>query len=423
MLSFEFLREKREVLIKALEKRGYDAAIVDELVKLDEERRRLIREGDELRRIRNQRNEDVARLKKQGADISELIAELRQVSRRIKEIEEKQAKVESKFKELWLQIPNIPHESVPIGKDETENKVIRQEGEPREFDFEPKPHWELGEKLGILDFKTAAKMSGSRFAVYKGLGAKLERALINFFLDVHTREHGYVEVMPPVLVKSESAYASGHLPKFREEMYFIEQDELFLIPTAETSLANLHRDKILDEDSLPLKYVSYTPCFRREAGSYGKDVRGIIRVHQFNKVELFQFTKPEDSYDVLEQMLAHAEKILKLLKLPYRIVQLCTGDLGFASAKTYDIEVWAPGVGRWLEVSSVSNTESFQARRSNTRFRRKSTGKVEFVHTLNGSGLATPRTFIAILENYQRKDGTVEIPEVLRPYMGVSEIA
>ena len=423
MLGFEFLREKREVLIKALEKRGYDAAIVDELVKLDEERRRLIREGDELRRIRNQRNEDVARLKKQGADISELIAELRQVSRRIKEIEEKRAKVESKFKELWLQIPNIPHESVPIGKDETENKVIRQEGEPREFDFEPKPHWELGEKLGILDFKTAAKMSGSRFAVYKGLGAKLERALINFFLDVHTREHGYVEVMPPVLVKSESAYASGHLPKFREEMYFIEQDELFLIPTAETSLANLHRDKILDEDSLPLKYVSYTPCFRREAGSYGKDVRGIIRVHQFNKVELFQFTKPEDSYDVLEQMLAHAEKILKLLKLPYRIVQLCTGDLGFASAKTYDIEVWAPGVGRWLEVSSVSNTESFQARRSNTRFRRKSTGKVEFVHTLNGSGLATPRTFIAILENYQRKDGTVEIPEVLRPYMGVSEIA
>ena len=423
MLGFEFLREKREVLIKALEKRGYDAAIVDELVKLDEERRRLIREGDELRRIRNQRNEDVARLKKQGADISELIAELRQVSRRIKEIEEKRAKVESKFKELWLQIPNIPHESVPVGKDETENKVIRQEGEPREFDFEPKPHWELGEKLGILDFKTAAKMSGSRFAVYKGLGAKLERALINFFLDVHTREHGYVEVMPPVLVKSESAYASGHLPKFREEMYFIEQDELFLIPTAETSLANLHRDKILDEDSLPLKYVSYTPCFRREAGSYGKDVRGIIRVHQFNKVELFQFTKPEDSYDVLEQMLAHAEKILKLLKLPYRIVQLCTGDLGFASAKTYDIEVWAPGVGRWLEVSSVSNTESFQARRSNTRFRRKSTGKVEFVHTLNGSGLATPRTFIAILENYQRKDGTVEIPEVLRPYMGVSEIA
>ncbi len=423
MLSFEFLREKKEALIKALEKRGYDAAIVDELVKLDEERRRLIREGDELRRIRNQRNEDVARLKKQGADISDLIAELRQVSRRIKEIEEKRAKVESKFKELWLQIPNIPHESVPIGKDETENKVIRQEGEPREFDFEPKPHWELGEKLGILDFKTAAKMSGSRFAVYKGLGAKLERALINFFLDVHTREHGYVEVMPPVLVKSESAYASGHLPKFREEMYFIEQDELFLIPTAETSLANLHRDKILDEDSLPLKYVSYTPCFRREAGSYGKDVRGIIRVHQFNKVELFQFTKPEDSYDVLEQMLAHAEKILKLLKLPYRIVQLCTGDLGFASAKTYDIEVWAPGVGRWLEVSSVSNTESFQARRSNTRFRRKSTGKVEFVHTLNGSGLATPRTFIAILENYQRKDGTVEIPEVLRPYMGVSEIA
>ncbi len=422
MLDIAYLRAKRDVLIDALKKRGYDVSIVDRLVELDEKRRRLVKEGDDLRKIRNEKSEEVARIKKSGGDASELIAELKNVSKRIKEIEEEQKKIEAEFRELWLQIPNIPHESVPVGKDETENVVVRYEGERREFDFTPKPHWDIGESLGIIDFKTASQMSGSRFFILKGAGALLERALINFFLDVHTGQHGYSEVMPPVLVREEAAYASGHLPKFREEMYYVEQDELFLIPTAEMALANLHRNQILDEEQLPIYYVAYTPCFRREAGSYGKDVRGMIRVHQFNKVELFKYTKPEESYQELEKMLANAERILQLLKLPYRIVQLCTGDLGFAASITYDIEVWAPGLNRWLEVSSVSNTEDFQARRANVRFRRKSTGKLEFVHTLNGSGLATPRTFIAILENYQQEDGSVVIPEVLRPYMGIDVI-
>ncbi len=422
MLDVAYLRTKRENLIEALEKRGYDVSIVDKLVELDEKRRKLVKEGDDLRKIRNEKSEEVAKIKKAGGDASELISELKKVSLRIKEIEEEQKRVESEFRELWLQIPNIPHESVPVGKDETENVILRYEGERREFDFEPKPHWDIGESLGIIDFKTAGQMSGSRFFILKGYGALLERALINFFLDVHTKEHGYSEVMPPVLVREEAAYASGHLPKFREEMYYIDEDELFLIPTAEMALANLHRNQVLNEEQLPLYYVSYTPCFRREAGSYGKDVRGMIRVHQFNKVELFKYTKPEESYDELEKMLQNAEKILKLLKLPYRVVQLCTGDLGFAASITYDIEVWAPGLNRWLEVSSVSNTEDFQARRANVRFRRKSTGKLEFVHTLNGSGLATPRTFIAILENYQQEDGSVVVPEVLRPYMGIDVI-
>ncbi len=422
MLDIAYLRSKREELIEALRKRGYDVSIVDKLVELDERRRKLVKEGDDLRKLRNEKSEEVARIKKSGGDASELIAELKKVSRRIKEVEDEQKKVEAEFRELWLQIPNIPHESVPLGKDETENVVVRYEGEKPEFSFEPKPHWDIGEALGIIDFKTAGKMSGSRFFILKGYGALLERALINFFLDINTHKHGYFEVMPPVLVKEEAAYASGHLPKFREEMYYIDEDGLFLVPTAEMALANLHRDQILDESALPLNYVAYTPCFRREAGSYGKDVRGMIRVHQFNKVELFKYTKPENSYKELENMLENVGHILKLLKLPYRVVQLCTGDLGFAASVTYDFEVWAPGLGRWLEVSSVSNTEDFQARRANVRFRRKSTGKLEFVHTLNGSGLATPRVFIAILENYQQEDGSVVIPEVLRPYMGIDVI-
>jgi len=422
MLDIAYLRDKEEELRKALILRGYDTAIVDELVELDKERRSLIVETESLRKLKNEKSEEVARMKKEGKDASALIEEMKIVSRKIKELEKKKKEVEEAFFEKWAFVPNIPHPSVPRGKDESENKVVRTWGKIRDFPFEPKPHWEIGEKLGILDFKASGKMSGSRFVTYLGRGAQLERALISFFLDLHTSKHGYKEVFPPVLVTRESMFSSGQLPKFEEEMYRTEGDNMYLIPTAEVALANLHRDSILNEDALPLYYTAYTACFRREAGSYGKDVRGMIRVHQFNKVELFKFTRPEDSYEELEKMREDAEEVLKLLNLPYRVVELCTGDLGFASTKTYDLEVWAPGLKRWLEVSSVSNTENFQARRANTRFRRKKGGKLEFPHTLNGSGLATPRTFIAILENYQNEDGSVMVPEVLRPYMGGLEV-
>ncbi len=418
MLDLAYIREKVDLLKDALSRRGYDLDPVDELVELDKLRRSLIHEVEELRRLKNEKSEEVARLKKEGKDASKIIEEMRAVSQKIKELDERRREAEDRFFEKWALIPNIPHNSVPVGRDESENREVRRWGEIKEFDFEPKPHWDIGEELGILDFKVSGKISGSRFFTFKGLGAKLERALISFFLDIHTKENGYKEIFPPVLVTEETMYGSGQLPKFEEEMYRTEGDNLYLIPTAEVVLANLHRDSILNEDELPIYYVAYTPCFRREAGSYGKDVRGMIRVHQFNKVELFKFTKPEDSYDELEKMLNDAEGILRRLDLPYRVIELCTGDLGFAASKTYDLEVWAPGLKRWLEVSSVSNTESFQARRTNTRFRRKGANRSEFPHTLNGSGLATPRTFIAILENYQNADGSVTVPEVLRPYMG-----
>ncbi len=421
MINVKLLREHPEVLKEALRKRGYDTDIVDELVELDRRRREIIKEEDSLRSVRNEKSKEVAKIKKSGGDASGIIEEVRKIGDRIKELAAERKKIEEEFNQRILEIPNIPHESVPVGKDETENVVRKTWGKIKEFDFEPRPHWDLGEMLGILDFERAGKISGSRFVIYKNKGALLERALINFFLDVHTKEHGYEEIYPPYLVREESMFASGHLPKFREEMYFAPEDGLFLIPTAEVVLANLHRDEILNEKELTKKYVAYTSCFRREAGSYGKDVRGMIRVHQFNKVELFKYTKPEDSYDELESMLKDAEKILQMLEIPYRVIELCTGDLGFAATKTYDIEAWAPGLNRWLEVSSVSNTEDFQTRRANARFRRKD-GKVEFMHTLNGSGLATPRVFIAILENYQQKDGSVVIPEVLRPYMGGIEV-
>ncbi len=417
MINIKLLRENPEIIREALKKRGYETDVVDELLELDRKRREIIKEEDSLRKIRNEKSKEVSRIKKSGGDATSIIEEVRGIGDKIKLLSEERKKVEDIFNRKLLEIPNIPHESVPVGKDETENVVSRHWGEIREFDFTPKPHWDLGEILGILDFERAGKISGSRFVIYRNEGAMLERALINFFLDIHTKEHGYEEIYPPYLVREESMYASGHLPKFREEMYFASEDKLFLIPTAEVVLANLHRDEILPEKELTKKYVAYTSCFRREAGSYGKDVRGMIRVHQFNKVELFKYTKPEDSYEELESMLKDAERILQMLDIPYRIVELCTGDLGFAATKTYDIEAWAPGLNRWLEVSSVSNTEDFQARRANARFRRKN-GKVEFMHTLNGSGLATPRVFIAILENYQQEDGSVVIPEVLRPYMG-----
>ncbi len=421
MINIKLLRENPDIIRNALKKRGYETDVVDVLLELDRKRREIIKEEDSLRKVRNEKSKEVSRIKKSGGDATSIIEEVRGIGDKIKLLAEERKKVEEIFNRKLLELPNIPHESVPIGKDETENVVTRHWGEKREFDFNPKPHWDLGEILGILDFERAGKISGSRFVIYRKEGALLERALINFFLNVHTKEHGYEEIYPPYLVREESMYASGHLPKFREEMYFASEDKLFLIPTAEVVLANLHRDEILPEKELTKKYVAYTSCFRREAGSYGKDVRGMIRVHQFNKVELFKYTKPEDSYEELESMLKDAERILQMLEIPYRIVELCTGDLGFAATKTYDIEAWAPGLNRWLEVSSVSNTEDFQARRANARFRRKN-GKVEFMHTLNGSGLATPRVFIAILENYQQKDGSVVIPEVLRPYMGGLEI-
>lgn len=421
MISREYLREKKEILILAFKKRNYDFNL-EYLFNLDKELRELKKRLDDLNAEKNEIVKKIGEAKRKGEKVEALLEEGKRISGEIEEIETRYKEKEKEIEEILLEIPNIPHESVPIGKDSSENLIVREWGKIRDFDFEPKPHWELGEKLGILEFKKASEIAGSRFLIYKEKGALLERALINFFLDLHIKEHGYKEIIPPFLLKPEGAYGSGHLPKFDIEMYKTKDENLYLLPTAEMALANLHRDEILDEDVLPLKYVSYTPCFRREAGSYGKDVRGMIRVHQFNKVELFKFTKPEESYDELEKMVKDAERILQLLNIPYRVVLLCTGDLGFAASKTYDIEAWAPGVKRWLEVSSVSNCEDFQARRTMTRFRRKKNRKIEFVHTLNGSGLALPRTFIALIENYQDEKGRIHIPEVLVPYMNGIEI-
>ncbi|MEO0230990.1 MAG: serine--tRNA ligase [candidate division WOR-3 bacterium] len=421
MISREYLREKKEILILSLKKRNYDFNF-DHLFNLDKELRELKKRLDDLNAEKNEIAKKIGEKKRKGENIENLLIEGKKISKEIEEIETRYREKEKEIEEILLEIPNIPHESVPVGKDSSENVIVREWGEIKDFAFEPKPHWELGEKLGILEFKKAGEIAGSRFLIYKEKGALLERALINFFLDLHTKEHGYKEIIPPFLLKPEGAYGSGHLPKFDIEMYKTKDENLYLLPTAEMALANLHRDEILEEDVLPLKYVSYTPCFRREAGSYGKDVRGMIRVHQFNKVELFKFTKPEESYDELEKMVNDAEKILQLLNIPYRVVLLCTGDLGFAASKTYDIEAWAPGVKRWLEVSSVSNCEDFQARRTMTRFRRKGSKKIEFVHTLNGSGLALPRTFIALIENYQDEKGRIHIPERLIPYMNGIEI-
>lgn len=420
MIDRKLLRENPEILREALEKRGQDAEIIEQLKKLDEEIRQLKKEIDNLRAEKNKISSEVAKLKRENKDASSLLEEGKLMDRRLKELEEQLNEKENELSEKILYLPNIPHSSCPIGKSSEDNVVVRTWGEIKEFKFEPKPHWEIAEKLDIIDFKRAGDISGSRFAIYKKEGAELERALINFFLD-QNKKKGYEEILPPFLVKEESMYGSAHLPKFREEMYYIQEDDLYLIPTAETVLANLHRDEILDERELPKYYMAYTSCFRREAGSYGKDVRGIIRVHQFNKVELFKFTKPEDSYEELEKMVKDVEDLLKLLELPYRIVLLCTGDMGFASSKTYDVEVWAPGLGRWLEASSCSNTESFQTRRTRTRIRRKD-GKTDYLHALNGSGLATPRVFISILENFQQEDGSIIIPEVLRPYMGGKDV-
>ncbi len=423
MLDIKFIRANPEKVKEALEKRGYQISF-GEFLSIEEQRLSLLREIENKRAIRNKVSEEIAHLKKTKAQISnidELIAEMRELGQQLSSLEDKLREVEERVADFLLFIPNIPHQSVPYGKDETDNVEVRRWGDPPQFDFMPLNHWDIGEILGIIDFERAGKIAGSRFAVMKGLGAKLERALINFMLDWHTSK-GYKEVLPPILVNRVSMTGTGQLPKFEEDLFRITDSDFYLIPTAEVPVTNLHREEILSEDELPIYYASYTPCFRREAGSHGKDVRGLIRQHQFNKVELVKFVKPEDSYEELESLTRDAEEILQMLKLPYRVVSLCTGDLGFSSAKTYDIEVWLPGQEKYREISSCSNFEDFQARRANIRFRRRGKKGTEYVHTLNGSGLAIGRTVVAILENYQQKDGSVIVPEVLRPYMGVDII-
>jgi len=419
MLDLNLIRERPDFVKERLKLRGGDYPI-DKILSLDEERRRLITQVETLRHERKVKSEEIRRLKRVGdeASASLLAQEVKSLGERLKELEDELSRVEEELKELLITLPNLPHVSVPVGESDKDNVVVKRWVEPPKFDFELKPHWDIGVNLGILDFERAAKIAGSRFAVYYGAGALLERALINFMLDLHTKKHGYKEVLPPFLVNSASMFGTGQLPKFREELFKVEDRDFYLIPTAEVPVTNLHRDEILPEEALPLYYTAYTPCFRAEAGAHGRDTRGIIRQHQFNKVELVKFVVPETSYEELESLLLDAEEVLQLLGLHYRVVVLCTGDLGFAAAKTYDIEVWAPGQGRYVEISSCSNFEDFQARRANIRYRPKGGGKPRFVHTLNGSGLAVGRTVMAILENFQQEDGSVIIPEVLRPYMG-----
>lgn len=388
---------------------------------LDADRRSAITETEQLKARRNAESAEIAKLRKQGEDTTERQQQVRQIGSRVAELDEKVKALDEEFREMLAGIPNLPHESVPVGKSEADNVEVRRWGQPREFDFEPKAHWDIGPDLGVLDFERAAKITGARFAVYWGAGARLERALFNFMLDVHTREHGYTEVLPPFMVNSASLFGTGQLPKFAEDLFKCENYDLWLAPTAEVPVTNLYRDEIIDADRLPIRLCAFTACFRSEAGSYGKDVRGIIRQHQFQKVELVKFTRPEESYNELEALTRDAEDILKKLGLPFRTVALSTGDLGFSSAKTYDLEVWLPGVNTFREISSCSNFEAFQARRAGIRAR-SGKGKAEFVHTLNGSGLAVGRTWVAIVENYQQKDGSVVIPEALRPYMNAERI-
>ncbi len=420
MLDSRFVRENIETVRDALIKRGYEVDL-SFFISIEDERLRLLRESEELRNKRNVVSEEIGRLKRKGQEAEELIAEMKAVSERIKGIEDTLKGIEDRTLAFLLNLPNIPHESVPVGKDDSENVEIRRWGEPRRFDFEPLNHWDIAETLDIVDFNRGSKIAGARFSVMKGAGARLERALMNFMLDLNTSK-GYKEIFPPILVNRDSMTGTGQLPKFEEELFRTVDPEFYLIPTAEVPVTNIHRDEILKETDLPIYYTAYSPCFRREAGSYGKDVRGLIRQHQFNKVELVKFVKPEDSYDELESLTRDAEDILQRLGLPYRVVALCTGDLGFSAAKTYDLEVWLPGQQRYREISSCSNFEDFQARRANIRFKREGKKGTEFVHTLNGSGLAIGRTVVAILENYQQRDGSVIIPEVLRPYMGIDVI-
>ena len=417
MLDLKFVRSHLEDVQRMLKDRRYDLDI-SRFGVVDQKRREILAGLESLRHQKNRVSEEIAAMKKRGEDASAIIAEMKTVAAEIKEKEKDLPGVVEELDNLLMVIPNIPDRSVPVGKDETDNPVIRTWGEIREVDFEPRPHWEIGEDLGILDFECAAKIAGSRFALYRGPGARLERALISFMLDIHTQEHGYTEILPPFMVNSASMTGTGQLPKFAEDLFKVAGWDLYLIPTAEVPVTNIHRDEILTEEDLPVYYAAFTPCFRSEAGSYGKDTRGLIRQHQFNKVELVKFVTPETSFDELERLTRNAEEILRRLDLPYRVVSLCTGDLGFSAAKTYDLEVWLPGQSLYREISSCSNFIDFQARRAGIRFKRRGGTGTELVHTLNGSGLAVGRTVVAILENYQQKDGSVSIPEALRPYMG-----
>ncbi len=421
MLEIKFVRQNLDTVQNALEARG-QASDLDTFKTGDDERRAILQELEALRHRRNVVSDQIAEMKKAGEDAEAVVIQMRDVSSKIKEMEKTLGGIQKKLDSILLGLPNIPHSSVPVGQDESENPVIKTVGEPPKFTFDPKPHWELGSHLGILDFERAAKIAGARFPLYFGAGAGLERALINFMLDMHTHSHGYTETLPPFMVNRRSMTHTGQLPKFEEDLFKLADWDYYLIPTAEVPVTNIHQDEILNEEQLPIYYTAYTPCFRSEAGSYGKDTRGLIRQHQFNKVELVKFTTPESSYHELETLLQDAESILAELKLPYQVIELCTGDLGFSAAKTFDLEVWMPAQGLYREISSCSNFENFQARRANIRFKRKGKKGTELVHTLNGSGLAVGRCVAAILENLQQADGSVRIPDVLQSYMGGMDI-
>ncbi|MBI1912243.1 MAG: serine--tRNA ligase [Deltaproteobacteria bacterium] len=420
MLDIKFVRENLEEVERRLKTRG-GAIDLSRVKELDEKRRKLLSETESLKAKRNAASEEIGKLKKAKQDASHILEAMADESAKIKLLDVEVDKCEQELRDFLLQIPNLPHPSVPVGKDENDNPVVRTWGEKTQLGFTPKEHTEIGENLGIIDFERAGKLSGARFSLLKGAGAQLERALINFMLDLHTTKHGYVEVLPPFMVKSTALLGTGQLPKFGDDLFKIEGWDHYLIPTAEVPVTNIYNDEIIEEEKLPICYTAYTPCFRKEAGSYGKDVKGLIRQHQFNKVELVKFSAPETSYNELEKLTNDAEEVLHLLKLPYRVIALCTGDMGFSSAKTYDIEVWLPGQDKYREISSCSNFEDFQARRANIRCRAKG-GKTRLLHTLNGSGLAVGRTLVAILENYQQEDGSVIVPEILRKYMGGLEI-
>lgn len=418
MLDVKLLRNDYDKVAQALRNRNASLDLIAPFPGLDVSRREKLTESEQLKNRRNVVSQEVAKLKKSGGNADDLIAEMRNVNDRIKQLDEEVREIEAEMDKLLLSIPNVPHESVPAGASEEDNVVQRALGEPTTFDFDPKPHWELGTELGILDFEAAAKVTGSRFVFYKGLGARLERALINFMMDLHADKHGYEEILPPYIVNRDSLVGTSQLPKFGEDLFKIEGTDYFLIPTAEVPVTNFHREEILKAEDLPKAFVAFSGCFRSEAGASGRDTRGLIRQHQFNKVELVQLVAPERSYEVLEQLTGHAEKALQLLELPYRVLTLCTGDMGFGSAKTYDLEVWLPSAGTYREISSCTNFEDFQARRAGIRYRPENGAKPEFVHTLNGSGLALGRTVAAIIENYQQADGTIKVPDVLKPYMG-----
>jgi seryl-tRNA synthetase len=425
MLSLKFIRENPDLVRQAVAKRR-DTAPIDEILDLDERRRSLLAAVESLKATRNQTSQQIGRMKEKPP---ELLAEMRRVGDRIKELDAEVASAEGELERLLLFVPNLPHSSVPEGEDESDNQVIRTWGDPERLpttgqaaDFALRAHWDIATELGLIDFERGTKIAGSGFVLYTGRGARLERALINWMIDLHVDKHGYGEVFPPFLANRASMAGSAHIPKFEFDMYRLEEDDLFLIPTAEVPLTNIHRDEVLAAESLPIYYTGYTACFRREAGSAGKDTRGLLRMHEFNKVEMMKYVRPETSYDELESLVQSAEEVLRQLELPYRVLEMCTADLGFGQTKKYDLDVWAPGVGRWLEVSSCSNFEDFQARRANIRFRPAAGAKLEFVHTLNGSGLATPRTMVALIESYQQQDGSVVVPQVLRPYMGGLEV-